>query len=228
METMKRALIVYIASAFIFVVLGICLIAWPQTSIMAICYAFGAALLILGIIRFSQFMKNKDNNKTIAFQFNLVLGLFFIIAGGLLLIFPRVILPVFPIVVGICITADGLHKIKVAFDAKSMGSSKWGAIVVAAIITIVFGISLIFTSSQVTTAIILLIGVSLLIDGIQNIITLISTFRLMSTLVLKEDAINAEFKEEDIPVCNNDDVKTEEIKPEDMIIEDMDDTKGQD
>lgn len=223
METMKRALIVYIAFAFIFVVLGICFIAWPHTSILVMCYALGAAILILGIMRLSQFMKNKENNKTIKFQFNLVLGIFLIIAGGLLLLFPKVILPIFPLVTGIAITADGIHKIKISFDAKKMGLEKWGLILLVSLFTIVFGISLIINSSSVTTAIILLLGVTLLVDGIQNIITIITTFKLMSTMVLKEDAINAEFKEEDIPNAPEEDVKTETIKPEDMIIEDKED-----
>lgn len=223
METIKRALVVYVAFAFIFVVLGICFIAWPQTSLRIVCYAFGAAVLILGIIRLSQFMKNKENNKTIRFQFNLVLGVLFIIGGGLLLIFPNIIMPVFPVVIGIAITADGIHKIKVSFDAKAMGLNKWGLILLFALLTIVFGVSLMLNSANITTVIILLLGVSLLIDGIQNIVTIITTFKLMSTLVLKEDAANAEFKDEDIPTAPDTDVKTESIRPEDMIIEDKED-----
>ena len=115
------------------------------------------------------------------------------------------------------------YKIKISFDAKKMGLEKWGLILLVSLFTIVFGISLIINSSSVTTAIILLLGVTLLVDGIQNIITIITTFKLMSTMVLKEDAINAEFKEEDIPNAPEEDVKTETIKPEDMIIEDKED-----
>lgn len=220
METIKRALMVYVAFAFIFVVLGICFIAWPQASILTVCYALGAAILVLGIIRLSQFFKNKESNKTIKFQFNLVLGLFFIIAGALLLIFPKIVMPVFPVIIGIAITADSIHKIKVAFDAKSMGLEKWWIIVLFSLITIVFSISLVLSSSQITTGLILFLGITLLVDGIQNIVTIVSTFKLMSTLVLKEDMAKAEFKEEDIPPAPDDDVKAEEIKPEDMIIED--------
>ena len=122
--------------------------------------------------------------------------------------------------IGIIIAADGIYKIKVALDARSLGHEKWGLIVVVSLFTIVFGFSLIINSGEVTTALIMLIGISLLIDGAQNLITIISTFKLMSTLVLKEDAANAEFKEEDIPQAESDDVKAEEIRPEDMIIED--------
>ncbi len=220
MEIMKKALLVYITLAFVFIVLGICLLAWPHTSLRVICYAFGAALLILGIIRLSQFIKNKENDRSISFQFNLILGVFFIIVGALLVIFPSIIMPILPVLIGIIIAADGIYKIKVALDARSFGHEKWGLIVVVSLFTIVFGFSLIINSGEVTTALIMLIGISLLIDGAQNLITIISTFKLMSTLVLKEDAANAEFKEEDIPQAESDDVKAEEIRPEDMIIED--------
>ena len=68
MEIMKKALLVYITLAFVFIVLGICLLAWPHTSLRVICYAFGAALLILGIVRLSQFIKNKENDRSILYS----------------------------------------------------------------------------------------------------------------------------------------------------------------
>ena len=66
MEIMKKALLVYITLAFVFIVLGICLLAWPHTSLRVICYAFGAALLILGIVRLSQFIKNKETKRLLS------------------------------------------------------------------------------------------------------------------------------------------------------------------
>ncbi|MDD5944786.1 MAG: DUF308 domain-containing protein [Clostridia bacterium] len=220
MELMKRALLAYVTFAFVFVVLGICFIAWPQVSIMTVCYALGAVTLAWGIVKISGFVKNKNNNKSLSFQFSLIFGIFLAVAGGLLLLFPKFILPVIPIVVGIMLVADGLHKIKVGFEAKKMGKQNWGIIELVALITLVFGLCLIINPFDASNAMVALLGFALLVDGIQNIIVIISTFRLMSQIVLPEDAKNAEFKEEDIPNADDSDVKTEEIRPEEMIIED--------
>lgn len=220
MELLKKALGAYVTFAFIFVVLGICFLAWPQTSILTICYILGAVILAWGIVKISGFVKNKDSNKSFSFQFNLVLGIFLAVAGALLLVFPKFIIPVFPILIGIMITADGLHKIKAGIDAKSMNHKNWWLIEIAALVTIIFGICLILNPFEATNAMIILLGFALLIDGIQNIIVIVSTFKLMSQMTSEEDLKETGFNEDDIPNAPDENTDSEEIKPEDMIIED--------
>ena len=125
MDLIRRALGAYFTFAFVFVVLGICFLAWPQTSMMTVCYILGAVTLAWGLVKISGFVKNKDKNKSFSFQFSLIIGIFLTIAGALLIVFPRFILPVIPIIMGIMLTADGIHKLKVGFDAKAMGHGKW-------------------------------------------------------------------------------------------------------
>ena len=60
----------------------------------------------------------------------------------MLIVFPRFILPVIPIIMGIMLTADGIHKLKVGFDAKAIGHGKWWLIEILAVITAVFGFAL--------------------------------------------------------------------------------------
>ena len=57
---------------------------------------------------------------------------------------------------------------------------------------------LIINNSAATTAIIVFLGLSLLIDGVQNIIVIVSTFKLMSQMNAEEKA-REEFKNDDIP-----------------------------
>ena len=85
----------------------------------------------------------------------------------------------------------------------------------------IFGICLVINPFDGTKAIVLLLGFALLIDGIQNIIVIICTFRLMSQLILPEDMENVEFKEEEIPTDPNTDVPVIEIKEDEIIIEDV-------
>lgn len=220
MDIIRKALGAYVTFAFVFVVLGICFLAWPQTSIMTICYILGAVTLIWGIVKISGFVKNKENNSSFSFQFSLIIGIFLTIAGLLLLVFPKFILPVIPVIIGIMITADGLHKIKAGLDARAMGHDKWWIIEIMAVITAMFGFCLIINRFQAVTAMIVLLGFSLLIDGIQNIVVIVSTFRLMSQMTADE---SKKAKYEDIPNAPETDEKPEEIHPEDMIIEDKKD-----
>lgn len=224
MELIKKALVAYITFAFIFVVLGICFIAWPQTSIITICYVIGAVILAWGVIKILNFIKNKQMIKSLSFQFNLVVGIFLAVSGLLLIINPDLLIPILPVLIGIIITADGLQKIKAGIDAKVMHHEKWWLIVMAALITIIFGISLILNPFAASNAMVILLGISLLIDGVQNLAVIISTFKLMSTMVTDTDLKNAEFVETDIPNApDNNDIQPEEIPPEDIIIEDKED-----
>lgn len=223
MELIKRAFLAYVIFAFAFVVLGICFLAWPHTSIMTVCYILGAVTLAWGLVKISTFVKNKENNKTFSFQFNLIFGIFLVVTGGLLIIFPTFILPVIPIVIGIILVSDGIHKVKIGFDVKKAENPRWVAIEFIAGLTIIFGICLIINPFDASNAMVFLLGLALLADGIQNIVVIILTFKQMSQIILPEDKNESVFVDEDIPFDTNADVKTEKINPEDMTIEDNDD-----
>ena len=167
------------------------------------------------------FVKNRE--KGFSYQFNLVLGIFLAAVGLILIINPDIIIPILPIVVGIILTADGIQKIKAGFDAKRMLHEKWWLIEIVALITIVFGICLILNPFAITNVVVRLIGFALLIDGVQNLIVIISTFKLMSTMVSDDDVKNAEYVESDIPYADNSDVKTEKIDDSEIIVEDNND-----
>jgi len=223
MELIKRALIAYITFAFTFVVLGICFIAWPHTSLITICYVIGAVILAWGVIKILNFIRNKRMIRSFSFQFNLIVGIFLSVTGFLLIINPDLLIPILPVLIGIVITADGLQKIKAGIDAKLMHHEKWWLIVIVALITIIFGISLILNPFAASNAMVVLLGVSLLVDGAQNLIVIISTFKLMSTIISNEELKNAEFVEADIPITPyNEDVQSEVIAPEDITIIDND------
>ncbi len=221
MELIKKALLAYITVGFVFIIMGICFLAWPHASLVTICYAIGAVILIWGIVKIVNFVKNRE--KGLSYQFNLVLGIFLAAVGLILIINPDIIIPILPIVVGIILTADGIQKIKAGFDAKRMLHEKWWLIEIVALITIVFGICLILNPFAITNVVVRLIGFALLIDGVQNLIVIISTFKLMSTMVSDDDVKNAEYVESDIPYADNSDVKTEKIDDSEIIVEDNND-----
>lgn len=222
MELIKKALGAYITFAFIFIVIGICLLAWPRTSLVTICYVIGAVILAWGVIKILNFVNNKNMIRSFSFQFNLIVGIFLAVAGLLLIINPDLLIPVLPIIMGIIITADGLQKIKAGFDSRRMSHEKWWLIEIVALITIIFGISLILNPFAASNIMVRLLGLSLIIDGIQNLTVIISTFKLMSTMISEEELKNAEFVQSDIPNAPESDVETEEIPPEEIIIEDND------
>ena len=92
----------------------------------AVCYILGAVTLAWGLVKISGFVKNKDKNKSFSFQFSLIIGIFLTIAGALLIVFPRFILPVIPIIMGIMLTADGIHKLRWVLTLKQLDTVSGG------------------------------------------------------------------------------------------------------
>lgn len=222
MELIKKALGAYITFAFVFVVLGICFIAWPRFSLVTVCYVIGSVILAFGIIKILNFVKNIHRNHTFIYQFNLIIGIFLAVTGLLLIINSDLLIPILPIIVGIVITADGLQKIIAGIDSKRMHHEKWWLVIIVALITIIFGVSLILNPFAASDAMVRLLGFALIIDGAQNLTVILSTFKLMSTMVSEEEINNAVFVDVnvDIPDAPESEIKTEEIPPEDIIIED--------
>lgn len=74
---------------------------------------------------------------------------------------------------------DGLLKIQIAIDAKTFGISKWWLILSVAILAGVVGVLLIFRTSESARTLMIFLGISLLMDGIMNLITVLSTVKII-------------------------------------------------
>ena len=73
------------------------------------------------------------------------------------------------IVFGIPVLADGLFKIQMSLDAKRFGIEKWWVVLLLAALTCVIGLLLVIRPSEAARALMVLMGISLLLDGILNI-----------------------------------------------------------
>ena len=68
-----------------------------------------------------------------------------------------------------------LLRIQTAFDAKRIGVEKWWIILIVALIAAVIGTMLFLRPYQRNKAIVMLIGLNLIIDGILNLFVVQST-----------------------------------------------------
>ena len=71
-------------------------------------------------------------------------------------------------VFGIPVLADGLFKIQISLDARRFGIEKWWLVLVLAVLTCVIGLLLVVRPSEAARALMVLMGISLLLDGILN------------------------------------------------------------
>ena len=175
MKLIKRAKWAYCIVSAIMILLGIVLILYPGFSAVTLCYLFGAMLMVFGIVKLVGYF-SRDLFR-LAFQFDLALGVFSLIAGAVILFHPANVALMLPVLVGVFVMIDGVFKLQTAGDAKRFGLGNWWLILALAIVTCLCGMFLVVNPFDGARVMMTLLGVTLLVDGIQNLYVVIYTVR---------------------------------------------------
>ena len=188
---MRIAKIGYIVMSVMFCIAGALFIALPDISITMIGISMGIAMIVFGIVKLVGYF-SRDLFR-LAFQFDLELGILLLVLGLIVLIRPDDLMTFICIALGISILTDGLFKIQIALDSKRFGIKSWWVILALAVVTGTIGVFLIFRSAKSAQFLTVLLGVSILAEGILNLYTVIST-----VLIIKHqqpDVIEIEYSE---------------------------------
>ena len=188
---MRIAKIGYIVMSVMFCIAGALFIALPDISITMIGISMGIAMIVFGIVKLVGYF-SRDLFR-LAFQFDLELGILLLVLGLIVLIRPDDLMTFICIVLGISILTDGLFKIQIALDSKRFGIKSWWVILALAVVAGTIGVFLIFRSAKSAQFLTVLLGVSILAEGILNLYTVIST-----VLIIKHqqpDVIEIEYSE---------------------------------
>lgn len=175
---MRIAKIGYIAISALMSVLGVMLIIFPQLSIRTVGITCGILLIVFGMIKIVGYF-SKDLFR-LAFENDLAGGILMIALGSCLFLHTKDTLLFFCTVLGILILSDGLFKVQIAMDAKPFGIRKWWLILVAAVVTCVFGCVLIIRPSASLAVMTELLGISLILDGVLNISTVLTAVKIIN------------------------------------------------
>lgn len=162
---MKKTMFI---TAIIYILLGIFMIISPASISNIICYVIGFLILAFGGNQIFIFINSKGTQIS---KFNLVLGILALLLGSYVVINPEAFISFIPIVVGVIIIVDAITKMVEAFSLKNNGYAKWNNIFITSIIMLLFGLFLFFNPFDSVKLIFRLIGIFLVIDGINQFIT---------------------------------------------------------
>lgn len=188
---MRIAKIGYIVMSVMFCIAGALFIALPDISITMIGISMGIAMIVFGIVKLVGYF-SRDLFR-LAFQFDLEFGILLLVLGLIVLIRPDDLMTFICIALGISILTDGLFKVQIALDSKRFGIKSWWVILALAVVAGTIGVFLIFRSAKSAQFLTVLLGVSILAEGILNLYTVIST-----VLIIKHqqpDVIEIEYSE---------------------------------
>jgi uncharacterized membrane protein HdeD (DUF308 family) len=84
------------------------------------------------------------------------------------------------VALGILVLSDGLFKIQIAIEAKSFGISKWWLILTFALAACALGFLLLVRPNESADAIIRLLGIALLAEGVLNLSTVVTSVKIIN------------------------------------------------
>jgi len=159
----------YIISS-VLCLLGILLIACPQFFIAFMGIIFGVLLIVFGCVKIGAYFSKGAEFRTV-FQSDLSTGLILLALGIVILCNPESVMLFVCITMGVFLLTDGVFKIQSAVEVKKHGVGRWQVILVVAIVTVLLGVLLLFRPGFGETAMMVILGISLLADGLLNFIT---------------------------------------------------------
>ena len=150
-------------------VLGVLTLIWPRISAVAVCYILGAVWIGTGIYEIVRYFKL--GLVGLFFQYDLVLGIFSVLAGILLLIHPLGAAAFLPIVAGIYIIMGSIFNIQISVEMRRIGIGNWVLSLLLGITGGIFAFFLILNPFDGITALMIYVGILLIIGSIQSLYT---------------------------------------------------------
>ncbi|WP_273401123.1 HdeD family acid-resistance protein [Traorella massiliensis] len=156
--------------AVFYLILGIILVLFPEGSGYAICYLIGGLTIIYGIFHLVLYQRTKS--PFVTYRYDLVQGIIGLAIGIYVMIVPEILIETLPVVLGVVVMIDSIVKIQNAWDLKRMGYDRWWLVMIGALVTLVFGLLMVFYPFTVYLSVIVFVGISLIVNGVSDLITI--------------------------------------------------------
>lgn len=150
-----------------YIIIGMMLLIMPQTSLLWICYAFGAVVLVTGIVCLIQYARIRGTGFTAPFM--LVGGVITAGLGIFTLAKPQVVASFLPAVFGIFILVDGLSRVGTAIDLAKRKGQKWWVLLLLSVVSVTLGVLLVLHPFDAAVSVVMVCGILLIVEGALNL-----------------------------------------------------------
>lgn len=180
-------------SAAAYVIMGIILLAFPETTAKTLCYVVGIAGLVIGVFTvlaylFRDMQKNYYRN-------DFVIGMVEIMLGAFVLYKAELIIALIPFILGILVVFSGISKLQNCIDIRRMGCGNGLPFFILAAVNIVFGVVLIVAPFKAAKVLFMVIGAGLLFSGISDTIATLYMSKKVKNYVQTAAALEQDIRE---------------------------------
>lgn len=157
-----------LATAVAYLITGIILVLFPETTAKTIGYAFACVLLALGIGNIFNYMMR--DARTIFYHNDLVLASILLVAGVAVFINVEAVVGFIPFILGVFVLISGVLKLQNAMNLKRLNQGGSAMVLILAIANVLFGVILILNPFHAVVSLIMILGIGLIFSGITDLI----------------------------------------------------------
>lgn len=179
-EFLKKETIINLITTIVFLVIGVILYINPITTISVMTYFIEALLVITGIVTIVNYVR--VDVKYDVFSLGFVHGVVCILIALFLVVNPKIIVTILPIVIGIWMVFGSLTRMQVAIKLSAWGSKTSIWHIIFAVIMFLLGIVCICNPYTTATVIIKMLGLGIVIYSVIDMIEEISILSFIAKL----------------------------------------------
>ena len=146
---------------------GILLLLWPVSALRIVSYAVGIIIMAGGIASvLTQLRNRRRGNGSLT---SMIVAVLITLVGGWIFVNPENFASIIPTAVGYLITISGIINLLETFTLSRAHYRKWWVSLLAAVLTIVLGLTLVNHAFGIAATMVRIGGVALLFNGISDL-----------------------------------------------------------
>lgn len=158
-----------VLSSAAFIIVGVLMIIYPNVSASVVAYIIGIGFTVFGIVNIAAYFM-LDIQDTL-YRNDFVIGLMALIFGIAVIMKQDMIANLIPLILGLVIMSSGFAKLQRAIISKRIGYSDSRIYIILALISIVFGIVVMFflNGESMASILFIVIGAGLIYCGVSDL-----------------------------------------------------------
>lgn len=181
MEFVKEIKSTLLIMSGLYIVIGLIMLLAPVFVSNLICYLIGTICFILGGIGIYTYISSEVYGP-LAYGI-LVAAIALIVVGIFVIMDPVTFASFLPIIMGVVLVIDSFTKLQSSSSLKRYNYDRWWTVLVAGLITFVFGLFLILNPFKSLTLFIRILGVFLIVDAVSSFMTALSYSKIEKEIV---------------------------------------------
>lgn len=195
MKTLKEIKWDAMLSALLYVIMGVVLLLFPETTAKTLGYLIGAVAVLAGAVSMISYLL-RDAHESY-YRNDFVYGLVGIAVGCFVFYKVDLIISLVPFILGLLVIVSGCGKLQDVIDMKRLNYGNWAIMLAIAAVNVVLGIVLLLNPFSAAKLLFQVIGIGLIFSGVTDGFVTFYLGKKIKKYLKDREAEVAQFEEKD-------------------------------